>query len=124
MKKILYILRGIPGSGKSTLAHQLTNNVVEADMFMYEDGKYNWSGDKLYMAHKKCFETVENMMKENITPIAVSNTFIKIKEYKPYVELANRFNYEVIIKICDGNYQNIHNVPTETIERMKRRFQV
>lgn len=123
MDKILYIIRGIPGSGKTTLAYKLTNNVAEADQFMYEDGEYKWHPSKLKMAHTKCFEKIENFMKNNITPIAVSNTFIKIKEFKPYIELAEKYNYMVEIKECNGEFQNEHNVSAETIERMKRNFQ-
>lgn len=123
MNKILYIIRGVPGSGKSTLAHKLTDNVVEADQFMYEDGEYKWHPSKLHMAHQKCKDTVEQYMQEGRNIIAVANTFVKIKDYQPYVELANNYNYQVQIKVCDGNYQNVHNVPQETVDKMRKKFQ-
>ena len=120
---ILYIIRGVPGSGKSTLAHKLTDNVVEADQFMYEDGEYRWHPSKLHMAHQKCKETVEKYMQEGRPTIAVANTFIKVKDYQPYVDLAKEYNYKVEIKVCEGNYQNVHNVPKETVEKMRQKFQ-
>ena len=122
--KILYIIRGVPGSGKSTLAHKLTDNVVEADQYFYDDkGNYNWSADKLNQAHNWCFYTVKKYMEEGRDKIAVANTFVKNKDYKRYVDLAKEFGYKVDIRTCTGNYQNIHNVPDETVERMRSKFQ-
>lgn len=122
--KILYIIRGVPGSGKSTLAHKLTDNVVEADQYFYDDeGNYNWSADKLNQAHNWCFYTVKKYMEEGRDKIAVANTFVKNKDYKRYVELAKEFGYKVDIRTCTGNYQNIHNVPDETVEKMRSKFQ-
>ena len=123
-EKILYIIRGVPGSGKSTLAHKLTDNVVEADQYFYDDkGNYNWSADKLNQAHNWCFYTVKKYMEEGRDKIAVANTFVKNKDYKRYVELAKEFGYKVDIRTCTGNYQNIHNVPDETVEKMRSKFQ-
>lgn len=121
--KILYIIRGIPGSGKSTLANKLTSNVVEADQFMYEDGEYKWKPEKLHMAHKKCQETVEQYMQEGRDKIAVANTFIKLKDIKPYIDLAKQYDYKIVVKECDGGFQNVHNVPDETVNKMKSKFQ-
>lgn len=122
--KILYIIRGVPGSGKSTLAHKLTDNVVEADQYFYDDkGNYNWSADKLNQAHNWCFYTVKKYMEEGRDKIAVANTFVKNRDYKRYVELAKEFGYKVDIRTCTGNYQNIHNVPDETVEKMRSKFQ-
>jgi len=121
--KILYIIRGIPGSGKSTLANKLTSNVVEADQFMYEDGEYKWKPEKLHMAHQKCKETVEQYMQEGRDKIAVANTFIKLKEIKPYIDLAKQYDYKIVVKECDGGFQSVHNVPEETLEKMKSKFQ-
>lgn len=122
--KILYIIRGVPGSGKSTLAHKLTDNVVEADQYFYDDkGNYNWSADKLNQAHNWCYNTVKKYMEESRDKIAVANTFVKNRDYKRYVELAKEFGYKVDIRTCTGNYQNIHNVPDETVERMRSKFQ-
>ena len=121
--KTLYIIRGVPGSGKSTLAHQLTKHVVETDDFMMVDGEYKYDKDKVYACHKKCFNKVLDYMAHNVSPIAVSNTFIKKKDYKPYVDLAKEFGYDVEIKVCNGDYKNIHNVPQDRVEQMKSRFQ-
>lgn len=123
--KILYIIRGVPGSGKSTLAHKLTDNVVEADQYFYDDeGNYNWSADKLNQAHNWCYNTVKKYMEEGRDKIAVANTFVKKRDYKRYVELAEQFGYKVDIRVCNGNFKNIHGVPDETVERMRAKFQL
>ena len=121
--KTLYIIRGVPGSGKSTLAHQLTKNVVETDDFMMVDGEYKYDKDKVYACHKKCYNKVLDYMAHGVTPIAVANTFIKKKDYKPYVDLAKEFEYNVEIKVCKGDYKNVHNVPQDRVEQMKSKFQ-
>lgn len=121
--KTLYIIRGVPGSGKSTLAHQLTKNVVETDDFMMVDGEYKYDKDKVYACHKKCYNKVLDYMAHGVTPIAVANTFIKKKDYKPYVDLAKEFGYDVEIKVCKGDYKNVHNVPQDRVEQMKSKFQ-
>ena len=121
--KTLYIIRGVPGSGKSTLAHQLTKNVVETDDFMMVDGEYKYDKDKVYACHKKCFNKVLDYMAHSVTPIAVANTFIKKKDYKPYVDLAKEFGYDVEIKVCKGDYKNVHNVSQDRVEQMKSKFQ-
>lgn len=121
--KTLYIIRGVPGSGKSALAHQLTKNVVETDDFMMVDGEYKYDKDKVYACHKKCFNKVLDYMVHNVSPIAVANTFIKKKDYKPYVDLAKEFGYNVEIKVCKGEFKNIHNVPQDRVEQMKSKFQ-
>lgn len=121
--KILYIIRGVPGSGKSTMAHKLSPIVVESDDFMMDDGEYKYDPKKVHYCHKKCFETVENHLKNGEPTVAVANTFIKKSLYEPYVELANKYGYKVIIRKADGNYQNIHNVPNNVVSSMKKRFQ-
>lgn len=122
-EKFLFIIRGVPGSGKSTLANKLTSNVVEADQFMYVNGEYKWSPNKLNYAHSACRHKVEDYMIEGRDKIAVANTFIKRKDVKPYLDLAEEYGYKVEQRICRGNYQNIHNVPQETVEKMRSKFQ-
>lgn len=122
--KILYIIRGLPGSGKSTLAKQLApDNHYEADDYFMVNGKYMFDKTKLKAAHMDCRKKVENDMKKGIQKIAVANTFIRKWEYQPYVDLASHYGYLVVLKVCTGNYKNIHGVPDDVINRMKGRFE-
>jgi len=143
MKKII-LIRGIPGSGKSTLAYDLKDffilsskygnkrvelenkvEVYEADQYFEdENGNYNFNKHELKDAHKSCQrKTWEffNFYNEGI--VIVSNTFTTKKELIPYFEIAKEFNIIPQVILCEGNYKSIHNVPKETIERMKKRFE-
>lgn len=138
MRKILFLIRGLPGSGKSTLGEYLVKNTlyinVEADQFFIKDGKYTFDGSKLKEAHKWCINKVEDDMKchaetfEGEVPnsIVVSNTFTTEKEMQPYYELAQKYNYNVVSLIVENRHNgiNIHNVPQETMEKMKNRFEI
>lgn len=125
-KLIMFI--GIPGSGKSTAAkkyqelHNPHPKIYEADMFFVNDkGEYNWNPHLLPMAHQWCLGKVALEMASG-NDVIVSNTNLTPKERKPYFKLAKEFGYEIEVIECNGGYQNIHNVPDETIKRMKEKF--
>lgn len=136
--KTLILLRGLPGSGKSTFANLMwdTYAICEADKFFYDkEGNYNFDATKLSDAHKWCRDEVETRMKDNeVNPqyypeIVVSNTSTMENELKPYYNLAKQYNYMVFSLIVENRHgesekTNIHNVPKETIEKMKNRFHV
>ena len=58
--------------------------------------------------------------------IVVSNTFTQEWEMKAYMDLAAKYGYQVVSLIVENRHGNssIHNVPDETIEKMKSRFEV
>lgn len=122
---ILYIIRGVPGSGKSTLARKLAPNAAfEADAYMVDSkGNYAFNPKRLSEVHQKCYDAVRSALMAGSGPVAVANTFVKKWEYQKYVDLAIELgiNYEIIV--CDGGYQNIHGVPEEAIQRMKRNWE-
>lgn len=133
--KTLILLRGIPGAGKSTFANYMfSNNVFEADQYFYdENGNYNFDASKLYNAHKSCQSRVEMAMAENIvsggkwySEIVVSNTSTTEKELEPYLELARKYDYKIVSLVVENRHgsKSVHNVPEETIERMKQRFSI
>jgi len=135
MSKALILLRGLPGSGKSSFAEFMwTKHVIfEADTYFYdEDGNYNFDSSKLSEAHKWCQSQVEQAMRDNMqnsqyySDIVVSNTSTTEKELQPYIDLANKYDYIVISLIVENRHGNksVHNVPEETIEKMRKRFQI
>ena len=127
MEKILYIVRGIPGSGKSTLAKQLTSNVFEADHYFYDnDGNYNFIASEIKDAHKECQDNVRIAMESSIPKIAVSNTSTQEWEMEPYFKLAKTYSYKVFTIIVENRHggTNVHNVPEDKIEQMKKRFEI
>jgi NEDD4-binding protein 2 len=133
--KTLIILRGLPGSGKSTFANYMfSNNIFEADQYFYnEDRNYNFDASKLHLAHKYCQLRVEHAMEANLisggvyfSEIVVSNTSTTEKELEPYLELAKKYDYQVVSLIVENRHSGVskHNVPIETIEKMKNRFSI
>lgn len=122
----LILIRGLPGSGKSTLAKQLRSLEIpdhwEADMFFVEDGKYEFNRMKIGEAHKWCQEQTRNSLVSGRSTI-VSNTFTTKREIEPYLEIAKETGATVSVILCQNNYGSIHNVPEETMKRMKERFE-
>lgn len=117
------IIRGISGSGKSTLAKTFTDHVhFEADMFFYDnDGNYNFDPSKLYQAHRWCQDMALFNLKNGMN-VVVSNTFTTRKELIPYFDMAWALNITPDVIVCAGNYQNIHGVPQEALDRMRNRW--
>ena len=132
----LFLIRGVPGSGKSTFARHIWNDyaICEADKYFYdkETGEYNFNHSKLKAAHEWCRNEVENRMKENkqnsqyYPEIVVSNTFTQEWEMEPYFKLAKEYGYMVTSIIIENRHggTNVHEVPEESIRKMKDRFEI
>jgi len=131
MAKELFLLRGLPGSGKSTLAAQLGGSLVEADRYFMQYGEYKFDASKLKEAHAWCREQVRKWMEVdnagyNVDRIVVSNTFTQEWEMKPYYELAEKYGYRVYSIVVENRHggKNVHNVPDEAIDKMRKRFEI
>lgn len=130
--KSLYLLRGLPGAGKSTLAKKLGDVYYEADMyFTNENGQYIFNGADIKKAHQWCQNQVESAMILNHTTgvnenIVVSNTFTQEWEMGAYYKLAETYDYRVFSLIVENRHggENLHNVPEDKIEAMRKRFEV
>jgi len=128
--KELFLLRGLPGAGKTTLANSIGGTWVEADhYFLNENGDYEFDGSKLRDAHKWCQDSVEESMNFQSIKSKVSNTFTQEKELEPYYQLAEKYGYKVFSLIVENRHggsedTNTHNVPKETIQKMRARFSI
>lgn len=133
--KDLFLLRGLPNSGKSTIASFLAPSATfAADDFFetkasnegitYEEAFKKYS-HLIAVAHKNCQECCEFAMVEGYSTIAIANTFTTMKELKPYLDLAQRYDYRVhcltIERLHEGD--NNHHVPDEVIVKMAKRWQ-
>jgi broad-specificity NMP kinase len=98
MKNILIIIRGIPGSGKTSFSNLLkTKAICTADDYHMRNGIYDWKPERVSAAHDWCQRKCRRFMEKKIERIIVENRH--------------------------GN-KNIHNVPEETLIKMKNRFNI
>jgi len=121
----LYIIRGLPGSGKSTLAKEIVKDYrhFEADMFHVDsNGVYKFDPSRVRDSHEWCKARVDDAMA--ITGnIAVSNTFTQRWEYQPYIDMADKYGWDVHVIESKGEWGSIHNVPESVINAMRDRWE-
>lgn len=129
--KNLYLIRGVSGSGKSTFAKMFANSLMcyyfEADMFFIDEkGDYNFDPSKIKDAHAWCKDLVEEQMSYRANDVVVSNTFTQEWEMKPYFDLAEKYGFRVTTLVVENRHggENVHNVPSDVIEKQKKRFQI
>lgn len=114
------LIRGVAGSGKTTMAKQQfpDHEHFEADMFFEKEEGYCYDASLIKDAHEWCNEKTAEALKQGKN-VVVSNTFIRIWEMNPYFNM----NVPVRVLVAEGNYDNIHDIPKEKVERMKERFE-
>jgi len=91
-------------------------------MFLMKDGKYVFSTARRKKAVKECVAATEAAMK-NGHNIVVSNCFLDRRSMDAYYELAGLYNYNLFEKVADGKFNNVHGVPEETLEIMRKRWE-
>ena len=124
----LTLIRGLPGSGKTTLGKLLSSKYsigchYEADYYFEDEhtGEYVFDASKLYQAHEWCKAQTRISLMNNFDVI-VSNTFTTLKEMKPYTDMAQGLGCALNVIECKGQFGNIHDVPKETIDKMRQRW--
>jgi len=127
MNPILILIRGIPGSGKSTLAKKISSRSdkaihLESDMYFTSSGSYHFNPKLLSEAHEWCKVLTEDYLLSEHTVI-VSNTFTRLWEMKGYLDLASSLDIPVYVFRMPNEYGSVHNVPRESIDKMKNRFE-
>ena len=122
--KTLYIVRGLPGSGKSSLAKKVSESVYSADdFFTNKKGEYNFNAKLLGKAHEWCWGKVRDAMFIGANAVAVANTFTQAWEAEKYYQLAEEYGYSVFVIECQNDFGNVHDVPQESIDAMKQRWE-
>lgn len=135
----LIFVRGAPGSGKTTVANKLQDlkfatHVFETDEFWIRpNGFYDFNFKLLSAAHEWNHLRVSSCLFGNfhdVVPV-ISNTSIPVKSMKDYImtglEMQNIYNpgnkLNVTVIECHENYGSVHNVPEETVAKMRANFQ-
>jgi predicted kinase len=138
--QVLIVMRGIPGSGKSTLAKSLVDNGIihSTDNVIESKGSYREFFQKMFetknftklnRVHTENYKNVIQSIKDNISPVILDNTNIKINDAKIYVKTALEMGLDdKNIRIVDIGpngltaeelaSRNTHGVPVETIKKM------
>lgn len=134
----LIIIRGLSGSGKTTLAEQICDisedsriSIAADDFFYDDDDVYNFDAEQLKDAHDWCKQEVESCMVQNFNIIAVHNTFTRRWEVEPYIELANKHDYQVtVISLFDAGLNDIqlakrslHGIPVNSVRAQRNRWE-
>lgn len=125
----LVIIRGLPGSGKSTFAKSnfAKHKQFEADMFFVrKNGEYKFDFTKLNAAHTWCQQQVIETLKSG-HDVVVTNTFTQSWEFDAYMSILTELalsGIEVSLRIIEmkTQYQNIHGVPEDKMQKMRDRW--
>lgn len=123
----LILIRGTSGSGKSTLArwyHQRYEDSVwlEADMYFHHGNGYRFDPTKLREAHDWCQTTARVMLQQG-HDVIVSNTFTRIWEMQPYLDMAHDLGVPVTVYRMDQQFENTHGVPETVVSTQRERFE-
>lgn len=120
----LILVRGLPGSGKSTYVRTNFPDLfhIEQDKACMVDGEYKWDAGRVARRALFCHELVESIL-FNGCDCVVSNTFTQMKELRRYLEIAKQFKANVKIITLKTQFKNTHNVPIETLVKMKNRWE-
>jgi predicted kinase len=127
MEKALVIVRGLPGAGKNAFAKMLnTKAICSADDYFLINGEYKWSHWKLDAAHRWCERKCEKFMKVGAESIVIANTSVLLKDFKYYIDLAEKYDYKVFSVIIENRHDgvNSHNVGNDVIEKMRKKFEI
>jgi predicted kinase len=120
----LTLICGLPGSGKSTMARKIAIDTgalhVEADMWVDYSKRYD--PDAVKRAHAICQSQARRALQYGGS-VVVSNTFTQRWEMQRYIDTAKLLGVDVVVKACEGNWENIHGVPENAISRMRSRWE-
>merc|ERR1712012_1226232 len=135
----MIILRGLPGSGKSTLARKVKDflpqaEICSADLFFtdHQSGEYRFDRSQLSEAHSSCKKAAESLCQVWSPVIVIDNTNVQKFEIFPYIQLANRYRYSVLVLETSTPWaknaeelarRNTHGVTKEVIAKRLRQWQ-
>lgn len=119
----LTIIRGLPGSSKSTYAKShFQCLILENDMFLVRNGKYDWSPARVKAAIRMCIDFASKALAAG-ADVVIANTFTKRKFVAAYEKLAKAYGAEFEVIRMEHDYGNVHNVPADVLKSMREGFE-
>ena len=134
----MLIMRGLPGSGKSSLVRRILKTYPQAEVcsadayFTQADGSYQYDRDKIKEAHIYSQEKAEALCRDACNLVIVDNTHVKRWELQPYLNIATKFRYSVVILEPQTPWakdpeqlamRNSHNVKESVIRKKVKEWQ-
>lgn len=126
-QKTVIVLRSVSGAGKSTLAELLCQNptwvTVCADDYFMVDGEYMFDPKKIGRAHNDCQNRLVDYLTDNaVSGIVVANTNTKESDFSFYEKAAKEYGANFVSLVVENRHgnENIHNVPSETLDRQEQ----
>ena len=137
MIKKMIILRGLPGSGKSTRARAQSGKVdgsvvCSNDDYFKRGGRYKFDRNRLHLAVSDCERKAEAACSEGAPLVIIDNTNIKRKSFQAYVEMGEKYGYDVEVLIVGSlakgvferyHKRNTHNTPLYIIKDMAAKWE-
>lgn len=125
-KQTLIIVRGIQGSGKSTFAKKF----LEAGFIHHENDKFFTDENGVYKfdlsKHQEAKDETLRMVMKDLREgknVVVSNTFNSLKELHQYKDLAEALEVKVKVVKMELNFESLHSVPKEIIEKARQTYE-
>ncbi len=133
----LVLVRGLSASGKTTFADIICGesenrvSICKDDFFYDESGNYTFDPEQLKAAHEWCRQETETCLSQGFGVVVVHNTFTRRWEVEPYLEIAARHKYRVIVtSLYDSGLTDIalstrsdHGVDTRNVRQQRRRWE-
>lgn len=123
--KTLVLIRGLPGAGKMTFAQLLTAQTCDAVTICADDYIACYTSGKAHSELNKkaldwCFDQTARQMQHGTSLVVVYNTLARRVNIVVYQKLAWLHNYQFFAVEVTDNYENVHTVPAERVEEMRR----
>lgn len=126
-KPELVLIRGIQGSGKTTLAKKVSElgyqHHENDQFFTNEQGEYQFDFSKHQLAKEQTLEKTKRDLEKGLN-VVVSNTFNTLNELNVYIDMAKKVGANINVIQAGLNYGNVHNIPTEIVEKARQTYEV
>lgn len=122
---LLIIIRGLPGSGKSTLADKEYPDYLHYELdhlFCDTKGQYRFDMQLFDEAQHFVLQLTDFAL-ARCESVVVSDVFPKLKDFEPFVKIADAHGASFTVIDCVEQFGNCHRVPVSVIKRMRDQFE-